>query len=428
MKLLCCGINHRTASIAIREHFALSETTLMPALQDLQNTLQEHEAMLVSTCNRLELYALINSKDVIVNWLAAYFDISLEQLQPLLYFKYDEHVVEHAIRVASGLDSMILGEPQILGQMKCAYAQAGEAGCIGQHLGHLFPFVFSVAKRIRTETEIGHSSVSVASTAVNLAKQNIQDLSVCNVLLVGAGETMELVAEHLVAYGVNRIWVANRTSERAEVLAERYKARSIMIRDIPNHLAEIDIIISSTASQLPLIGKGLVERVMKQRMGKSMFIVDIAVPRDVEPEVMEVRNVSLYNIDDLQTIVAENKKSRDIASAQAELIVAEELKKYVQRMAALDSVPAICAYRQHMENIRDLELKKAMTDLQLGKDPELVIKDLARVLTNKLMHHPSVEMRKASSEGRTDLLQWSKQLLGIQANESVNSEQTEKFG
>lgn len=427
MKLLCCGINHRTASIAIREHFALSEATLMPALKDLQTALQQQEAMLVSTCNRLELYALAESQQAIVAWLAEYFDISLEKLQPLLYFKYDQQVVEHAIRVASGLDSMILGEPQILGQMKCAYAQAGEVGCIGQSLGHLFPFVFSVAKRIRTETEIGRSPVSVASTAVNLAKQQLQDLTRCNVLLVGAGETMELAAEHLVTFGVNNIWVANRTPERAEVLAEKFNAKSIVIRDIPNHLADIDIIISSTASQLPLIGKGLVERVMKQRTGKPMFIIDIAVPRDVEPEVKDITDVCLYNIDDLQNIVIQNKKSRGAASQQAEQIVAEELKNYAQRMAALDSVPAICAYRQHMENIRDTELKKAMTDLHLGKDPELVVNDLARVLTNKLMHNPSVEMRKASSEGRADLLQWSKQLLGIQANESVDSKQTGKL-
>lgn len=420
MNLLCCGINHQTAAVAVRERFTLAESTLLPALQHLQTYLNDQEAMILSTCNRLEVYTSATSTAAIQSWIAQYFEVSEAALEPLLYVHRDLDVVQHAIRVASGLDSMVLGEPQILGQMKCAYAQAGEIGSIGQQLGHLFPFVFATAKKVRTETRIGHNPTSVAYVAVNLAKQIFTEVTQAKVLLIGAGETIALAMQHLLELGVTNILVANRTLERAQTLAMQFNAQGIMIGDIPEHMAEVDIIITSTASQLPIIGKGLMERVMRQRPEKPMFIVDIAVPRDIEPEVAELSNVHLYNIDDLKNLVAENKKERDAAAVQAEQLIIDELLQFQRWQASMDSVPAICAYRQQVEQIRDDEVQKALEALQQGKAVDVVLAELARNLTNKLMHNPSVEMRKASSEGRQDFLQWSKQLLGIPLNESIH--------
>lgn len=424
MKLLCCGINHQTASIVVRERFSLAATELLLALQDLQRHFGEHDMMaeivIVSTCNRFEIYSFLKSPDLLIKWLANYFKAPVSDIVALLYVKCDQEVVQHAMRVAAGLDSMIIGESQILGQMKCAYAQAGEMGLVGQQLGHLFTFVFSAAKKIRSETAISHHPVSIAYAAVVLAKKVITAITEANILLIGAGETIELAAEHLSESGAKNIIVANRTLTRAEKLAKRFDAKNILIGNIPDYIADIDIIITSTASQLPLIGKGLIERAMQVRAARPLFIVDIAVPRDVEPEVAEIENVHLYNIDDLKNVVEENKKQRQQAALEAEKMILVELENFQRWEDALESVPTICAYRQHVEQVRDTEVQKALNALAQGKTVEQVIHNLARGLTNKLMHNPSVEMRKASSEGRDDLLQWSKQLLGIQAHETLN--------
>jgi len=425
MNLACFGINYQTATLALRERFALSEANLTPALQDLQKQLgHETEVVLISTCNRFELYTSASDFSAVHAWIVNYFKLEREEFIPFLYTKTAKDLLEHAIRVASGLDSMVVGEAQILGQMKCAYAQGGQVGTVGQALGHLFPFVFAVAKRIRTETLIGQGSVSIAHTAVKVALQHFTSFDELKILLIGAGTTMMLVSKHLVDYDAKAVLLANRSLERAEDLAQRCNAHPILIRDIPEYLADIDLVISSTASQLPLLGKGMIERVMKQRSDRPLLIIDLAVPRDVEPEVAELANVTLCNIDDLQNLVETNKQERRTAVAEAEAIITEELGYFEVWQNALHSVPMICAYRQHMEKIRDQELTQALNELKLGRDPALVMQDFARKLTNKFIHHPSVEIRKASSDGRLDLLAWSQQLLGIQANESIDRSET----
>jgi len=420
MTLLCCGINHQTASIDVRERFSIPPNQLLGVLQDLQKYLGEHEVMILSTCNRFEIYTILQSSEKLFEWLAVYFEMPLDDISALFYVKRDNDVVKQAMRVAVGLDSMIVGEPQIFGQMKCAYAQAGEMGLIGQRLGHLFTFVFAATKRIRTQTAIHHYPVSVAYAAITLAKTVIPAISDAKILLIGAGETIELAAEYLSELGGKHIIVANRTLSHTQKLAERFQAKNIVIGNIPDYIFDIDIMITSTASQLPLIGKGLIERAMNGRSKRPLFIVDMAVPRDVEPEVADIEQVYLYNIDDLENVIEENKRQRQFAAAEAEKMIFSELENFQRWQDSLDSIPAICAYREHMEQVRDAEVQKALNALAQGKAVETVIHELARSLTNKLMHNPSVGMRKASSEGRDDLLQWSRQLLGIPLNETLN--------
>ncbi len=410
--LICLGVNHQTAAIALREQLSLNVEKIV---KELYNLLQKScsECVIISTCNRLEVYAITESIDALTDWLAEYSQLTIEQIEPFLYIYTDKAVIQHLLSVACGVDSMVLGEPQILGQLKQAFALASEAEAIGAQLGHLFPFVFNVAKKIRTDTAIGANPISIAYMAVTLAKQIFADLQEITVLLIGAGEIIQLAAQHLYDQPIAKMIVANRTIERAEQLAEKVGGQAIRIGDIPDHLAAVDMIISSTASQLPILGKGLVERAIKQRKRKPLLIVDMAVPRDVESEVTELPDVYLYNIDDLQTIVDANLHDRQLAAKQAAAIIATETEHFQHWQNSLDSIPAICAYRQKVELIRDQQLEKAQAALRNGENAEQIIKQLARELTNKLMHGPSVQMRRVSYEGRSDLLEWAKRLLGI---------------
>ena len=320
MAFLALGINHKTASVDVRERVAFTPEQLVEALQQLCRLTPSREAAILSTCNRSELYLEQDqlSADEVLRWLADYHRLNLDELRACAYIHQDNDAVRHMMRVAAGLDSMILGEPQILGQMKSAYAVAREAGTVGPLLGRLFQATFSTAKTVRTDTAIGENPVSVAFAAVSLAKQIFADLHRSQALLIGAGETISLVARHLHDQGVKRIVVANRTLERASQLAEQFGAHAVLLADIPQELAHSDIVISSTASQLPILGKGAVERALKQRKHKPMFMVDIAVPRDIEPEVGELDDVYLYTVDDLHEVIEENLKSRQ-GAAQAAL-------------------------------------------------------------------------------------------------------------
>ena len=379
-------------------------------LVDLQQITQLDQLVTLITCNRIELITTTTNVGKIEQWLNKEQGTNWQQYG---YQLHNREALRHIIRVACGLDSMVLGESQILGQMKHAFARAAAAHRVGDYLGHVFPFVFYVAKKIRSTTGISANSVSVAYTAVNLAKSIFADLRESTALLVGAGETINLVAQHLYEIPVKNIVIANRTLGKSEALAKQVGGRAIRIGDIPQVLAQVDVVITSTASQLPLLGKGLFERATRMRKHKPMFIVDLAMPRDVEIEVGELDDVYLYNIDDLQHVVQENLQHRQYASRQAEDIITAEIEHFLRWQDSLRSVPAICAYRQKMEKIRDQEIAKAHKALQQGKDAESVLQRLAYDITQKFMHAPTVEMRRASYHGRFNLIDWAKQLLQV---------------
>lgn len=405
------GFNHKSAPIEAREEAFVSIAKPLVALQQIT---QWDELVTLTTCNRVELITTASNVDKVQQWLnKGQGKAQAANCQQYGYQLHDREALRHIVRVACGLDSMVLGESQILGQMKDAFARAVAAGSIGNYLGHLFAFVFYVAKKIRSTTGISANSVSVAYTAVNLAKSIFADLRKATALLVGAGEAINLVAQHLYDIPVQNIFIANRTLEKSEALANQIGAQAIRIGDIPQVLARVDVVITSTASQLPILGKGLFERVAKMRKHKPMFVVDLAMPRDVESEVGKLDDVYLYNIDDLQNVVQENLQHRQRAAKQAEKIIDVEIEHFLCWQNSLTSVPAICAYRQKMEQMRDQQLAKARKALQQGKDKDTVLQSLAYDLTQKFMHAPTVEMRRASYHGRFNLLEWAKQLLQV---------------
>jgi glutamyl-tRNA reductase len=415
MAFIALGINHKTASVDVRERVAFTPEKLVEALRLLCRNTSSREAAILSTCNRSELYLEQDglAADEVLQWLADYHQLSLEELRACAYIHADDEAVRHMMRVASGLDSMVLGEPQILGQMKSAFAVAREAGTLGPLLGRLFQATFSTAKTVRTDTAIGENPVSVAFAAVSLAKQIFADLHRSQALLIGAGETISLVARHLHDQGIKRIVVANRTLERASVLAEQFGAHAVLLSEIPNELVNSDIVISSTASQLPILGKGAVERALKQRKHKPIFMVDIAVPRDIEPEVGDLDDVYLYTVDDLHEVIAENLKSREGAAQAAEELVSVGAQDFMLRLRELAAVDVLKAYRQQAERLRDEELSKAQRQLANGASAEDVLAQLARGLTNKLLHAPSVQLKKFSADGRVDALGVAQELFAL---------------
>ncbi|TWI54915.1 glutamyl-tRNA reductase [Pseudomonas duriflava] len=419
MAFLALGINHKTASVDVRERVAFTPEQMVDALRQLCQETMSREAAILSTCNRSELYLEMEqpTADRILTWLADYHHLSFEELRACAYVFQEDAAVQHMMRVASGLDSMILGEPQILGQMKSAYAVAREAGTVGPLLGRLFQATFNTAKSVRTDTAIGENPVSVAFAAVSLAKQIFSDLNRSQALLIGAGETITLVARHLYEQGVKRIVVANRTLERASHLAEQFGAHTILLADIPQELPNSDIVISSTASQLPILGKGAVERALKQRKHKPIFMVDIAVPRDIEPEVSELADVYLYTVDDLHEVITENLKSRQGAAQAAEKLVLAGVQDFMHRLRERAAVDVLRAYRQQAEQMRDEELARAQRQLANGVSPEIVLASLARSLTNKLLHAPSVQLKKLSAEGRVDALTLAQELFALDGSE-----------
>ncbi|MBD1550898.1 glutamyl-tRNA reductase [Pseudomonas typographi] len=415
MAFLALGINHKTASVDVRERVAFTPEQLVDALQQLCRHTHSREAAILSTCNRSELYLEQGdlAAETVLRWLADYHRLSLDELRASAYVFEGDAAVRHMMRVASGLDSLVLGEPQILGQMKSAYAVAREAGTVGPLLGRLFQATFNAAKQVRTDTAIGENPVSVAFAAVSLARQIFSDLQRSQALLIGAGETITLVARHLHEQGVQRIVVANRTLERASLLAEEFGARAVLLADIPQELATSDIVISSTASQLPILGKGAVESALKLRKHKPIFMVDIAVPRDIEPEVGELDDIYLYSVDDLHEVVAENLKSRQGAAQAAEDMVAAGVGEFMARLRELAAVDVLRAYRQQGERLRDDELQKAQRALANGASAEEALAQLARGLTNKLLHAPSVQLKKFSAEGRLDALATAQELFAL---------------
>lgn len=414
MTLLVCGINHKTASITIRERFTHTSQEIVVPLLGLIKDKLVHEAAMLFTCNRTEVYCESDDTKALIDWLAECHQMSVTQLTPHAYMHHEAEAIRHMMRVACGLDSMVLGEPQILGQMKQAYATACQAGVIGPRLGRLFPHVFSVTKRVRTDTAIGVNPISVAYVSVDLAKQIFSNFSQTSVLLIGAGETIALVAKHFKDQGVQQLAIANRSVVNAKTLADQFGALSLALDDIGDYLQQADIVVSATSYTLPILGKGCVERAIKARKHRPMLMVDIAVPRDIEPEVGELDDVFLYNIDELQYFIDKGIDGRKQAALRAEEIIEVEMHRVMQEQKALEVVSSICAYRERVDVMRDNEVAKAMSALQAGEDPTNVIQSLATRLSNKVMHDPCVNLRKLASEGQEDLLRLACQLLGIE--------------
>jgi glutamyl-tRNA reductase len=415
MLLFALGINHKTAPVAIRERVSFPPERVGEALRDLTDHAPVHEALILSTCNRTELYCELPGVDggAAVDWFGRYHRLSREEVTPYLYTHNDQGTVRHVLRVASGLDSMVLGEPQILGQVKDAFRRAQQAGTIGKVLGRLFQHSFAVAKQVRTDTAIGASPVSVAFAAVRLAQQIFTDLNDQTALLIGAGETVELAARHLRQNRIGRLVVANRTVDNALRLAGEVGGYAIGLADLPRHLGEADIVISSTASPTPILDRATVEEALRGRRHRPVFMVDIAVPRDIDPAVATLEDVYLYTVDDLEAVIEEGRRSRLQAASEAEEIIDTEVSHFMGWLQAQEAVPTIRAYRAAAEEVRDEVLAKAQRMLARGEDPEEAVRFLAHTLTNKLAHAPCSELRRAASRGERDLLSAARRLLAL---------------
>ena len=404
MSLYAIGLNHQTAPLALREQLVFGLDTLSEALRDLSARRIAKEAAILSTCNRTEIYCRSQEPDAVARWLADYHRLGVDHVAPHLYFHPDERAVTHAFRVASGLDSMVLGEPQILGQLKQAVRTAEAAGTVGLILNKLFQRTFSVAKEVRTQTDIGGASISMAAASVQLARRIFPTLKETHLLLIGAGDMIELAATHFAAAQPESITVANRTLSRGEELAARFGARAITLAELPEQLARFDIIVTSTASSLPILGKGLLERAIRTRKHRPVFVVDLAVPRDVEPEARDLDDVFLYSVDDLSSLVSGNLKLRQGAVREAEAIILEQSSSFVHWLESRTVVPTLRALREQGESIRGAELEKAKRLLANGASPAEVLDQMSRALANKFLHAPSQALNQAGTAERAELL------------------------
>jgi glutamyl-tRNA reductase len=422
MSLLTIGINHKTAPVEVRERVVFAPEKIPETLQSLLNLPSVAEASVLSTCNRTEVTCWQdNASADIPAWLSNTHDLQPQHLQPYLYTYEDSAAVRHMLRVACGLDSLVLGEPQILGQIKSAYQQALEYHGLGRYLDRLYQHTFATAKQVRTETAIGSSAVSVAFAAVCLAKQIFGDLDQQTALLIGAGETIELAARHLSGQGIGRMIVANRTKDRAEQLAVKFNADSVALPALPEVLPMADIVISSTASPLPLLGKGMVERALKKRKHRPIFMVDIAVPRDIEPEVGKLGDIYLYTVDDLHSVIEENLKTRQQAAEQAEELVEVQVSEFMGWLKGQDAIHTVKAYRSKAQQISDTVNQQAKRMLKNGRDPEEIIDFLSHTLTNKLLHDATCNLNQAARTGRSDLLSTARELFDLDSDPSEMS-------
>jgi glutamyl-tRNA reductase len=434
MSVFALGLNHTTAPLDLRGRFAFAPEQLTPTLQAFRERLQRvSEVAIVSTCNRTEVYVGANSGLVTpaVDWLAGMGGVSSSVLREHAYVLEDGAAARHAFRVASGLDSMVLGEPQILGQLKQAVREAETAGTLGGSLHQMFQRSFSVAKEVRSSTEIGAHSISMAAAAVRLASQLFEDLRENKILFVGAGEMIELVATHFAARNPRAMVVANRTLDRGEKLAHRFGAEAMRLADLPSRLGEFDIVISCTASSLPIIGLGAVERALKQRKHRPMFMVDLAVPRDIEPEVARLSDVYLYTVDDLSTLVQTAGEKRQAAVEQAEAIIETGVQSFVHWLDQRGSVPLIQALQSQADDWRATEIARARKMLAKGEDIEAVLEALSRGLTQKMLHGTLAELHSAEGENRVQLAQtvsrlFLRQSARVQAQDPLDTRSLDK--
>jgi glutamyl-tRNA reductase len=405
MSLLVIGINHRTAPVEVRERVVFEATRLPDALRELRSLPDVEESIIVSTCNRTEIYCVSEAGQVeLGKWLESYHQLGTD-IHHCLYQHRELEAVTHVFSVASGLDSMILGEPQILGQLKDAYRTAKQAGTAGPMLNRLFQAAFSVAKRVRTETKIGANAVSVASAAVTMARTVFASFDSRTALLVGAGETITLAARHLHADGLRRIIVANRSVERAHELAREFQGYAISLEEIPTHLREADIVIASTASPNVIITREMAQQALRARKRRPMFMVDIAVPRDIDARIAELEDVYLFTIDDLQNVVNENLEGRRQAAQEAGNLISNEVSRFALALRTRDAAPTIRRLREEADRARQLTLEQARRMLAQGRSPEETMEFLANTLTNRLIHPPSQQLRDAAEQGDADLIE-----------------------
>ena len=403
MSLLVLGINHQTAPVSLRERVAFSGDAIPAALDALRALPSVHEVALLSTCNRTELYAVADDEgDALADWLATHPD-DAGDLHAYLYRHADADAVRHLFRVATGLDSLVLGEPQILGQVKDAWATARASGSLGHRLDRLFQHAFATAKRARTDTRIGANPVSVASTAVRLAQESFARLEDSTVMLIGAGETIELAARHLVQARTKRLLVANRTLAHAQDLATRHGGYALALSELDRHLAEADIVISATAARDPILHRAQVAAALSSRRHRPMLLLDLAVPRDIAPDVAELKDIFLYTVDDLERAIEDNRRSRREAANEAEAIVELQVSRYVEAQGASTRTAPLKRLRAHGEAAKVEALAKARQQLAAGESPDAVLDFLAHALTNKLLHAPTVALREAALTGNAEL-------------------------
>jgi glutamyl-tRNA reductase len=416
MPFVVIGINHRTAPVEIREKMVFASGDLSVALRELVAIAGVRESLIVSTCNRTELYCFSDTgAEPLSHWLADWHDLSSHNLDihESLYRLTDTAAIQHLFAVACGLDSLVLGEPQILGQLKDAYRVALDAGVTGPYLNRLLQTAFSVAKRVRTQTRIGANAVSVASAAVAMARNVFERFEEHTALLVGAGETIALAARHLHAHGIHRIIVANRSIERAQELANEFNGFAIGLDALGAHLHEADIVISSTASPTPVITHDAVRLALRARRRRPIFMVDIAVPRDIEAAVATLEDIYLFTIDDLQNVVNENMESRRDAARSANQMIAAEIAQFEQQLKMLDAVPTIRRLRDDADQLREQTVLQARRMLATGRDPGEVMEFLAVTLTNRLMHSPSQRLREAAERGEAEIIHAARELFAL---------------
>ncbi|KTG24000.1 glutamyl-tRNA reductase [Idiomarina sp. WRN-38] len=396
MTISALGINHKTAPVDLREQVAFNAEQLDAALQAVRGLQGVQEAVIVSTCNRTELYCRGDvSDDLLLGWFTGFHSLPPDALQNHHYLFKNDQAISHLMSVASGLDSLVLGEPQILGQVKQAYQIAKRQEAVGGILERLFQQTFRVAKTVRNETAVGQNAVSVAYAAVSMARHIFSNLAKSKVLLIGAGDTSELVAQHLKQQGVTEITVANRTLQRARELAEKVDGAAHSLSELSELLPDADIVVSSTASTLPIVGKGTVEKALKKRRHKPMLLIDLAVPRDIEEQVNELDDAYLYTVDDLQSIISENIRNREQAAKEAQVIIRQQAQEFTDWLQSLNSVELVRSYRQHTKAVADTHLERALAQLQQGKAPEEVLKQFSHKLVQQLTHQPTSLLKSA---------------------------------
>jgi glutamyl-tRNA reductase len=419
MSICVIGFNHKTASVSVRErvYFALDKLSLY--LQDLLGRRIAHEAVLLSTCNRSELYCDTNDVDVLRDWFCAQGEVSRAELESSLYIYQNAEAVAHIMEVACGLDSMIIGEPQILGQMKEAFSESCTAGAIDTLFHRLFQMVFSMAKEIRTTTAIGACPVSVASASVHFAREHLQEFEKSQVVLIGAGDTSALLLRYLKDQLKKPVILINRSLEKAASMIESFGGIDADFAQLPAMLAKADLVFSATGSAIPILTPALVQSAMQARSGKPQVLIDIAVPRDIDANVAMLADVTLYCIDDLKAIIEKNRQGREHAADKIREMIRKKSAEFIAELSSFDKVAhTIRTYRSQIEALCHAELLKARQQLHQGRDAQQVLEQFANAFINKLLHQPSIQLRQAGAEGRFDLLQLAKQLFAISDHET----------